>query len=146
MELEGAKRCFNFLLPKIKISKFISDRHLGIAKWIRTSHPGVTHFFDIWHIVKSVTKKMIKASKEKGCEIISHWIKAVRNHIYWCATSTNEGFQQLILAKWQSFTRHVSNRHDKHPDPLYTKCDHDKLQPRQWLKEGKWSFSRPTAT
>ena len=26
--------------------------------------------FDIWHVARSVTKKMMKAGKEKGCEVI----------------------------------------------------------------------------
>ena len=36
MELEGAKRSFNFLQTAgVAIKVFISDRHRGIAKWIR---------------------------------------------------------------------------------------------------------------
>ena len=36
MELAGAQRCFQYLQEKgIKASTFISDRHKGIAKWIR---------------------------------------------------------------------------------------------------------------
>lgn len=140
MELEGAKRSFRFLLSaKVKISKFISDRHRGIGKWLRTSHKTVKHFYDIWHLAKAITKKMSKAAKEKGCERIGLWIKGVRNHLYWCATSTNEGFQQLIVAKWQSFMRHVSNKHSKHPDALYAKCNHKNLKARKWIKEGKGS-------
>jgi solute carrier family 8 (sodium/calcium exchanger) len=93
MELEKPKRCFTYLLGITKISKFISDRHRGIAKWIRTCHPAVKNYYDIWHIAIAVIKKMLKTSKEKGCEIISQWTRGVRNHIYWCSTSTNEGFQ-----------------------------------------------------
>lgn len=138
MELEGAKRSFTFLLSKVKISKFISDRHRGIAKWIRESHAKIEHFFDIWHIAKAITKKMVKAAKGKGCEKISEWIKGIRNHIYWCATSTNEGFQQLILAKWQSYTRHISNKHSKHANKLFMKCVHKKqIKKRKWLTPGK---------
>ena len=49
MELEGAKRSFNFLQTAgVAIKVFISDRHRGIAKWIRESQAGCSHFFDIW--------------------------------------------------------------------------------------------------
>ena len=51
MELEGAKRAFSYLQSVgITVVVFISDRHRGIAKWIRESQPGCAHFFDIWHI------------------------------------------------------------------------------------------------
>ena len=36
-------------------------------------------------------------------------MKGVRNHLYWCATSTKQGFESLILAKWKSFICHVAN-------------------------------------
>ena len=36
MELEGAKRAFLFLQSAgVAVKAFISDRHRGIAKWIR---------------------------------------------------------------------------------------------------------------
>ena len=141
MELEGAKRNFSFLQSKgLVIEKFISDRHLGIAKWIRESQPATNHFYDIWHVARSVTKKLLKAGKEKGCEIIGDWAKAIRNHIYWCATSTKEGFQQMILAKWNSFIRHVADKHDNHKDQLFKECAHAHLDtPRRWIKIGELS-------
>jgi solute carrier family 8 (sodium/calcium exchanger) len=81
---------------------------------MRETQGGTKHFFDIWHVARSVAKQMMKAGKEKGCEVILSWIKGVRNHIYWCATSTKEGFKQMILAKWKSFLYHVVENW-KHP-------------------------------
>ena len=43
----------------------------------------------------------------------------VRRHLYWCATSTKQGFEQLILAKWKSFMMHVANRHTGHADNYF---------------------------
>ena len=139
MELKGAKACFDFLITRcgLVIPVFISDRHRGIAKWIRESHPTIQHFFDQWHIAKSVVKKMLAASKEKGCEIIAKWTKAARNHIYWCSTSTLKGFGVMIQAKWKSFMRHVANKHDCHQDSLFPKCAHGELDTeRKWIKIG----------
>ena len=107
-ELEGAKRCFSHLQRLgLSIAVFVSDRHRGIAKWIRENCPNTNHFFDIWHVARSVTKKLLSASKEKGCEIIKDWMKGIKRHMYWCATSTKAGFESLMLAKWNSFMRHV---------------------------------------
>ena len=139
MELEGAKLCFDFLLTiaGLTIPVFVSDRHRGVAKWLRETHPTIEHFFDQWHIAKSIVKKMVAASKEKGCERIGKWTKAVRNHIYWCSTSSIKGFSNLTLAKWKSFMRHVANKHDHHLDPLFPKCAHEELENRKWIKVGK---------
>ena len=138
MELEGAKRSFSFLESVgLSISVFISDRHRGIAKWIRECKPSTAHYFDIWHVAKSIGKTILKLSKEKGCEKIKEWMKGVRNHLYWCATSTKLGFGEMILAKWKSFIRHVANEHDEHPDPLFPKCVHGEELSRNWIKVGK---------
>lgn len=76
MELEGAKRSFNFLKGSgLKMDIFISDRHKGIAKWIKTKQKETKHFNDIWHVNKSINKQLRKVSKEKRCEIINDWLK-----------------------------------------------------------------------
>ena len=76
MEVAGAKACFDFLLTVagLTIPVFISDRHRGVAKWIRECHPQVKHFFDTWHIAKGIAKKMLAASKKNGFETVGKWI------------------------------------------------------------------------
>lgn len=134
MEKDGAKRCFKFILDAgLKIAVFISDRHKAIAKWIREFQKDTLHLYDIWHVCKSIQRDILKASKEKGCEILKDWSKAIKNHLYWCATSTMQGFGDLVVAKWTSIVRHVSNKHGNHPNPLYKKCEHGDLEPRDWI-------------
>jgi hypothetical protein len=61
MELEGAKRSFNFLNESdLKMDIFISDRHKGIAKWIRIKQKGTKHYNDIWHVNKGINKQLRK--------------------------------------------------------------------------------------
>jgi solute carrier family 8 (sodium/calcium exchanger) len=124
MELDGAKQCFKFITEKgLKVSSFISDRHLGVAKWICETHPDVQHYNDLdWHVNKSLKKKLFDASKEKGNEVIQLWMKAISRHLYWCARSTRQGFGEIIVAKWVSLIRHISNKHKDHPDELYSEC------------------------
>ena len=140
MELEGAKRAFAYLTSVgLKIAVFVSDRHRGIAKWLRECQPNTAHFFDIWHVARSIGKKMLKLSKQKGCERISQWIKGVRNHLHWCASSTKQGFKELIAAKWMSLMRHISNKHDNHQTPLFDKCAHGAdIDKRKWIKIGTY--------
>ena len=42
---------------------------------------------------------MLKLGKEKGCEEVTDLIKGVHSHLYWCATSTKQGFEDMIAAK-----------------------------------------------
>ncbi|XP_068739260.1 uncharacterized protein [Montipora capricornis] len=136
-ELEGLKRCFKFMEQAgVAVKTFISDRHRGNAKWIREAKSQTIHYYDIWHVARSLWKKLLKASKEGGCEKISSWMKGIRRHLYWCATSTKPGFGALIVAKWSSFLRHVANIHTDHPNELYKKCHHEPLQDRLWIKRG----------
>lgn len=120
MELEGGKLCFDYLqgVAGLTVKVFVSNRHRGIAKWIRECHPTVTHFFDQWHVAKGLVKKLLAASKQKGCEVIAQWVKAVKNHIFWCSTSTKPRFnfgqveifhsacvKQTYQSPWQAFWR-----------------------------------------
>ena len=75
MELEGAKQAFSFLQ-----SAGVADKNRGIAKWIRECQAGCAHYFDIWHVARSISKAMIKLGKEKGCEKIADWVKGACNH------------------------------------------------------------------
>lgn len=122
----------------VPVKTFISDRHRGNAKWIREAKTQTIHYYDIWHVARSLWKKLLKASKEGGCEKISSWMKGIRRHLYWCATSTKPGFGALIVAKWSSFLRHVANIHSDHPNELYKKCHHEPLQDRLWIKRGRY--------
>ena len=134
-----AKRSFDEIKGKEKlpIKTFVSDRHRGIAKWMRTTQKDTTHYYDIWHQAKAIVKKVLKASKEKGCELLAEWSRSIRNHLYWCATSSKAGFSTMIEAKWLSFMRHVNNEHDGHPSTLYVKCHHgDLAETKKWIKVG----------
>ena len=33
--------------------------------------------------------------------------------------------------------RHITNKHEDHPDPLFPKCVHGEIDKRKWIKVGK---------
>lgn len=133
----GAQQCFKRLKEeKLDLSTFISDRHVGIAKWIRTNQENTCHFYDIWHVARSICKKVIKAGRDKGMQKLAKWVKGIRRHLYWCVMSTRQGFGALIAAKWVSIMRHMANKHDGHENPLFPACAHQELERRKWLKIG----------
>lgn len=70
MELEGAKLCFEYLqrVAGLTVKVFVSNHHRGIAKWIREC--------------QGLVRKLLAASKQKGCEVIAQWVKAVtKSHL-----------------------------------------------------------------
>eukprot|EP00112_Aurelia_sp_Birch-Aquarium-sp1_P022648 Seg6462.1 transcript_id=Seg6462.1/GoldUCD/mRNA.D3Y31 product="hypothetical protein" protein_id=Seg6462.1/GoldUCD/D3Y31 len=69
-------------------------------------------------------------------------MKGIRNHLYWCALSTNPGFGKLMVAKWKSLMRHVANKHHGHDDSLFPDCAHDHLEERRWIKIGTKAYDK----
>ena len=112
MELEGAKRCMDKIIGEgIPIRSFTTDRHPSIRKWMREAFPHIRHFFDCWHIAKTVYKQLIALAKKKGNELIRRWARSISNHLYWCA-KTSDGKADAVQAKWASITNHITNVHE----------------------------------
>lgn len=39
----------------VHIDVLVTDRHKSINKWLRETHPSVTHYFDTWHVAKGTS-------------------------------------------------------------------------------------------
>ena len=52
--------------------------------------------------------------------------------------STKMGYGDMIVAKWKSVVRHITNKHEDHPDELFPECAHDELDDRLWLQVGMY--------
>ncbi|XP_065065424.1 uncharacterized protein LOC135691494 [Rhopilema esculentum] len=139
VDFELVQKCID---SEVLVSQFVSDRHRGVAKWLREEHPAIKHYFDIWHIARTLTKKLIKAGNENNCQIINKWTATIRNHLYWCATSSKQGFGQLIIAKWKSIINHIQDIYT-HEDPLFNTCIHQTFdRKRKWIKNGTTAFDK----
>ena len=66
------------------------------------------------------------------------WIKGIRTHLYLSAMSTKMGYGDMMIAKWKSIVRQITNKHENHPDELFLKCAHDELDDRAWLQVGMY--------
>lgn len=75
-------------------------------------------------------------ANQKGNEDLNVWIHSLVNHLYWSATSTEQGDGDTIVAKWKSLANHLQNVHT-HDDPLFPVCLHGPNQNKQWLKPGQ---------
>lgn len=59
MEKEGFMRSLAALKPKVKIQHVVTDRHKGIAAYMRQEEPEIKHFYDCWHVVKGTSYSLI---------------------------------------------------------------------------------------
>ncbi|XP_035675637.1 uncharacterized protein LOC118415275 [Branchiostoma floridae] len=133
MEKEGLQRSLQKIQEYAEIGTLVTDRHAGINKMIREQHPNIQHLFDVWHVAKSIKKKLKKLSKTKGCEDLKVWIASIINHLYWAVTSTPPGNGDLIVEKWKSVLQHIHNRH-RGFGGLFPRCAHGRLRGRERRK------------
>ncbi|XP_061891520.1 uncharacterized protein LOC133641655 isoform X2 [Entelurus aequoreus] len=140
MEMEGLKRMVELLISwDLDVGVLVTDRHRQIAKWIRENMPNTRHCYDIWHVAKSIGKKLKAIYKHKDCEDLKPWVLSIINHLYWAAVSTPPGEGGLLVAKWKSVERHIQNIHKDHGD-LFPICTHGQLQrQKKWLKQSSRS-------
>ncbi|XP_044172506.1 uncharacterized protein LOC114961035 [Acropora millepora] len=129
----------------IKVDTISTDRHPQIKKEMRVNHGEIEHQFDPWHLAKSVSKKLAKASKKSGCNDLAPWIPSIVNHLWWSAESCNRD-PDVLREKWLSVIHHVTNRHEWPGNRYFHKCQHDRLSPEQqrkkkWLKPGSASHT-----
>ena len=56
MEYAGFCQSMEYLLGLgLVVKTFVSDRHSAIAKHMREKLSSITHYFDIWHLKKSMS-------------------------------------------------------------------------------------------
>ena len=68
MEKEGLRRCLDKLLTQgVTITSIATDRHTGVASLMKKEYSFIDHQYDVWHMAKSVTKKLTKKAKAKHC-------------------------------------------------------------------------------
>ncbi|XP_028456556.1 uncharacterized protein LOC114570424 isoform X2 [Perca flavescens] len=120
MEKEGLIRNLDLLHGSgVKLDCIITDRHPQIQKFLRERK--ITHYYDVWHVAKGLSKKLKQLGKDKDCALVKKWHKSIVNHLYWCATSSVSGTEKV--AKWKSLLNHIQDVHS-HSDPAFPKCLH----------------------
>ena len=75
MEKEGLGQYLDKLMEQdVDISTRATDRHTGFASLMKTDYPHIQHQCDVWHLAKSVTKKLGMKAKTKHCGQLLPWI------------------------------------------------------------------------
>lgn len=127
------------------VNMFISDRHISIAAHIRKNMAEILHAFDIWHVSKSLRKKMRALAKKLKVDDITQWTKSIINHLYWAILSTPDNDKELMLSKWLSVINHIANIH-YHPQDNFPRCLHEPGLERNYLDAGKLSILQQNQT
>ena len=66
MEKMGFAKMLSELKEKgLNIEQITTDRHTGIRRHMREKEKSISQQFDVWHICKSIRKKLIAAAKKK---------------------------------------------------------------------------------
>ena len=138
MEKEGLQRCLTTVQERLnlKIATLATDRHIQIAAFLKAAYPSINHQFDVWHLSKSVRKKLVKAGSKRGHDTLLLWIQSISNHLWWSAKTCNSD-PDLLVAKWTSIVHHIVNVHEWHSDH-FSLCAHGPIDDtngrRKWLK------------
>ena len=122
MEPKGLERCLDQIKQDgLKPKALATDRHLMVTSIMKKNHKDIDHQFDIWHLVKSILKKLMAKAKLKKCEELMHWVRSITNHLWWCAESCG-GNAQLLHEKWLSVLNNIINKHKWSGSQLFHKC------------------------
>ncbi|KAK3732684.1 hypothetical protein QZH41_009332, partial [Actinostola sp. cb2023] len=89
----GFKKCMDYLIGYgLRITTFISDRHVVIVSHMRKVLTNIVHYFDIWHLKKS------SSVHNKMCDALTHpnLIKGIKQASPLAQTSCLEGFHSVV--------------------------------------------------
>lgn len=123
----------------LSVGVMATDRHVGIRKVLK-DYKEVDHEFDIWHLTKSIGKKLTSKARLKGNEELGPWVNSIKNHLWWSAQNCG-GNYNLLVEMWTSIVHHVSNVHEWNSSDLFHKCAHVPLpenveRSKKWLTPG----------
>ncbi|KAL2087073.1 hypothetical protein ACEWY4_018132 [Coilia grayii] len=141
MEQEGLERSLTVLKDHdVKPDCVVTDSHPKTQEFL--SEATFTHYFDVGHIEKGLSKKLRKISQRKDCRKLKKWLRSIKNHLYWTAVSSTSGPERV--AKWKSILNHIQDIH-VHDDPLFPRCPHPHRTSRdtnKWLRAGTPAFCK----
>lgn len=136
MELIGFERTMEDMKrDNLKITTIATDRHVQIRKCIKDKYPEINHQFDVWHLAKSIRKKLIAVAKKKANEDLMPWIKSISNHLWFCASQCNED-ADLLVEMWTSIVYHIQNIHTFEGEKI-KQCKHEAMSPDE-IRKKKW--------
>ncbi|XP_031752655.1 uncharacterized protein LOC116408816 [Xenopus tropicalis] len=138
------EKALNWLIHENFDVKIVAtDRHSVIKNIMSSKFENIDHQFDVWHLCKSIHKKLLAASKKRNCSDIASWITPITNHLWWSSQTCKQNVNVLI-DKWKSLLFHIANKHTFKSLQYYQKCQHQRLTAAQ-KKHTRWIGSNHPA-
>ncbi|KAG8431193.1 hypothetical protein GDO86_019268 [Hymenochirus boettgeri] len=127
MEKIAFQKCLrNLLSNNVDVKIVATNRNSRLKRLMASQYPEIKHEIDVRHLVKSISKQLMAASRKSKCPDIAYWIDTITNHLCWCARSC-KGDKDVIVAKWKSILFHIANKHNFKCLKRYTRCKHQEL-------------------
>ncbi|VDH92225.1 Hypothetical predicted protein, partial [Mytilus galloprovincialis] len=145
MELIGFQRSLASIeAADLTVGVVVTDRHVQIRKAMTTDHSDKKHQFDVWHLSKSIKKKILAIKPKKLLNEVKPWIPSICNHIWYCSRQAH-GDSDKLEETWRSLLCHISNRHT-FPGKIVTQCGHPPLSPddirkKKWLNQDSQAYA-----
>ena len=131
LERAGCRELLKKLISKgVDKFNFVTDRHSGIRKMIaeNSMFGKIVHYFDIWHMAKSIGKDLTKLCKLKRNAPLLTWVKPIINH-FWYSCRNSGGDKTKLIETFHSFLLHITNAH-KWTSGAFKKLKGDNLYPQ----------------
>lgn len=122
----------------VNIELFLSDRHRGVRKLLRTKFSNICHEFDVWHLAKSLGKKLKEIGKK--APLLQNWKNSIINHLWW-SCQTCGGDEAVLIEKFQSVLYHICNVHEWPGNEVFHRCEHGEItEDISWIKENSHDY------
>ena len=78
MEVLGFERCLKQLLDNgFVVEAIATDRYVQVRSLMKRKYPAIKHQFDIWHLGKSIKKKLHAISHKRINTDLSPWSQVI---------------------------------------------------------------------
>ena len=94
---------------ELDVEMFVTDRHTGIGAMMRNSFPAVYHAFDVWHMAKSLQKKLTACVKKHPK--VGSWTRMLVRHFWWSCREC-KGNVDLLIEMFHSCLFHILDIHN----------------------------------
>ncbi|XP_033096850.1 uncharacterized protein LOC117101089 [Anneissia japonica] len=137
MEKEGLIRTINRLIDfGCVIDTIATDRHVQIKCLMRDTYEDIKHQYDVWHVAKSIRKKLAEKGRTKATAELIGWIQCISNHLWNCSQHC-EGSASILKERWLSLLHHITGEHEWKEGEETKTCGHAAYSPEQNERK-KW--------
>ncbi|XP_063058184.1 uncharacterized protein LOC134451634 [Engraulis encrasicolus] len=134
MEVKGLGRSLALLKDHdVRPDTVVTEARPEIEEFL--SEATFTHYYDVGHVEKGLSKKLQTLSHKKFFPRLKKWFPTIRKHLYWTAETSTTGPERE--AKWRLLMKHIRNLHvhgdSQFPENLYTSRKPQKDPPKKLI-------------